>query len=65
MQHPYRVTGDFSRLVYSKHRRADAAVKQAKKLTAKWEREHGVNHSGSEPAAEEQTSTGWRRIWPV
>lgn len=52
----YRVTGDFNRLVYSRHASAAAAVRAAKKLARRW----GWSHSGSEPIAEYWDSSEWR-----
>lgn len=41
----YAVTGDFSRLVYSRHRTRAAAERARAKLARKW----GWSHPGSEP----------------
>lgn len=41
----YAVTGDFSRLVYSRHSSLGAAQKARQKLARKW----GYSHPGSEP----------------
>jgi hypothetical protein len=47
MTTPYRyaVTGDFSRLVYSRHRTRAAADRACRALAARW----GWSHPGSEP----------------
>lgn len=44
---PFRfaVTGDFSRMVYSRHRTEAAAKRACAALAAKW----GPSHPGSEP----------------
>ena len=41
----HAVTGDFSRLVYSRHRTAEAAERAAQSLARQW----GWSHPGSEP----------------
>jgi hypothetical protein len=46
----WAVTGDFSRMVYSRHRTQGAAEKSCAALAAKWRREYGWIHPGSEPA---------------
>lgn len=54
----YRVTGDFSRMVYSRHHTEDAALKAAAALSRKW----GWSHPGSEPRVERLTDTGWADV---
>jgi hypothetical protein len=51
----YRVTGDFSRMVYSQHRSEAAAWRGAKALVRKW----GVSHPGSEPRVQRQENGSW------
>jgi hypothetical protein len=51
----YRVTGDFMRLVYSRHETEDAAMRAARVLSRKW----GVSHLGSEPRVERLAADGW------
>lgn len=46
----WAVTGDFSRMVYSRHITQGAAEKSCAALAAKWRREYGWIHPGSEPA---------------
>lgn len=55
MKDEYRVTGDFSRMVYSTHATIEAARRYAKMLAKKW----GVSHVGSEPSVERLTESGW------
>jgi hypothetical protein len=52
---PYRVTGDFTRMVYSRHMSLTAAKEAARILSSKW----GASHAGSEPAVEQMTPSGW------
>jgi hypothetical protein len=54
----YRVTGDFMRMVYSRHTSLEAAKKAARALSSRW----GVSHAGSEPAVEEMTPSGWNVV---
>lgn len=41
----YAVTGDFSRVIYSRHHTLEAAQRACRALAAKW----GALHLGSEP----------------
>lgn len=41
----YAVTGDFDRMIYSRHMTKNLAENAAKKLAKKW----GKSHPGSEP----------------
>ena len=45
MQTPYIVTGDYSRLVYSRHATEAAALRAARRLARRW----GWSHPGAEP----------------
>lgn len=54
-RYPYRVTGDFSRLVYSRHSTEAAAVAAARRLARNW----GWSHPGSEPVVQRLTADGW------
>ena len=44
-KYPWGVTGDFARLVYSRHSTRALAERAAKRLARKW----GESHPGSEP----------------
>ncbi len=45
-KYKYAVTGDFDRMVYSRHATRAAAERACRALAAKW----GHSHPGSEPA---------------
>jgi ribosomal protein L20A (L18A) len=52
----FRVTGDFTRMVYSEHSSEQAALKAARALSRRW----GVSHLGSEPRVERLSDEkGW------
>jgi hypothetical protein len=58
MVYEYRVTGDNSRMTYSRHRTLDAALRSARNLAQKW----GWSHPGAEPRAEKLTGNGWEVV---
>ena len=58
MAKTYRVTGDYTRLVYSHHSTQEAAHRAAQALSNKW----GETISASAPAVERRTDTGWEHV---
>lgn len=58
----FRVTGDFSRMVYSNHRTELAAVRAEKALNRKWGNEYGGQVDASRARAERLTENGWEPI---